>query len=76
MCLYFDLFHVVEIDGYYFPKDTNILSNMRSMHRQASIFSDPDKFMPERYMNSLKTVHASAHGKVEDRDLYNFGWGR
>lgn len=27
-------------------------------------------------MSNLKTMHAAANGKLDDRDQFNFGWGR
>lgn len=50
---------------------------MRNMHRNTTFYPDePEKFKPERFMSNTKTMHAAANGKLEDRDQFNFGWGR
>lgn len=46
------------------------------MHTNAERYEKPHEFIPERFMNNLKTMQASANGKIEERDQYNFGWGR
>lgn len=46
------------------------------MHKQADRYPEPERFIPERFMNNLKTMLASANGKIEERDHFNFGWGR
>ncbi|KAI7872070.1 cytochrome P450 [Spinellus fusiger] len=66
----------VRVGDYVIKKDTVILSNVYSMQRNPDIFSDPNKFIPERYMNNTSTLSASANGNVADRDQYVFGWGR
>lgn len=40
------------------------------------VYHDPETFTPERFTNNKKTMLAAANGKPEDRDHYNFGWGR
>lgn len=68
---------LVEVDGYLIPKGTVLLPSNYVMHRDPRIFPDePELFKPERYMNDLKTMQASANGKPEERDTYSFGWGR
>ncbi|GAA5812331.1 hypothetical protein MFLAVUS_005782 [Mucor flavus] len=66
----------LDIDGYIIPKGATIISNMDSMHKQSKLYPEPEKFMPERFINNLKTMQAAANGKLEDRDHFNFGWGR
>ncbi|KAG2196313.1 hypothetical protein INT47_009308 [Mucor saturninus] len=65
----------LEIDGYIIPKGATIISNMDSMHK-SNVYSEPEKFIPERFMTNLKTMQAAANGRFEERDHYNFGWGR
>lgn len=62
--------------GYVIPKRSSILSNMNSMHKRPEIYSKPGKFLPERFMNNIRTMQSAANGKIEERDHYNFGWGR
>ncbi|KAF1806535.1 cytochrome P450 [Mucor lusitanicus] len=64
------------VDGYLIPKDCTIISNMGSMHTNAERYENPFEFIPERFMDNLKTMQASANGNIEQRDTYNFGWGR
>lgn len=66
----------VVVDGYLIPKDCTIISNMQSMHNNVERYENPREFIPERFMNNLKTMQSSANGKIEERDQYNFGWGR
>jgi cytochrome P450 len=49
---------------------------MDYMHRSPKNFKDPLDFVPERFMHDIRPMASSANGKIEDRDQYNFGWGR
>lgn len=64
------------VDGYLIPKNTTIISSMESMHMNPRFYNEPTVFNPDRYINSQKTMQASANGRIEDRDHFNFGWGR
>ncbi|CAO3637352.1 unnamed protein product [Mucor hiemalis] len=66
----------VEVNGYIIPGGSTVMVNMLSMHRQAHIYPDPEVFKPERFMNNLKTMQSAANGKLEERDHFNFGFGR
>ncbi|KAG2205811.1 hypothetical protein INT47_003994 [Mucor saturninus] len=67
----------IEVDGYIIPKGATIIPNMMSMHKNSEFYPDrPDEFVPERFMNALETSSAASKGKVENRDHFNFGWGR
>ena len=68
--------NIVDTRGYYIPKGTVMASNMYAMHQNPDAFSDPEKFIPERFMNNIKTMSSSANSGIELRDQYNFGWGR
>lgn len=59
-----------------FPKDCYIFSSMESLHTNPACYADPDTFVPDRFMNNQKTMQSAANGKLEERDHYNFGWGR
>ncbi|KAI8352157.1 cytochrome P450 [Choanephora cucurbitarum] len=64
------------VDGYFIPKDTVIISSMQAMHYNAERYPEPDVFNPKRFLNNLRTMNASVNGNFEDRDHFNFGWGR
>ncbi|KAF1802550.1 cytochrome P450 [Mucor lusitanicus] len=66
----------VLIDNFIIPKGAMLISSMDSMHKSADNYSCPETFSPERFMSNLKTMHAAANGRLEERDHYAFGWGR
>ncbi|KAK4514757.1 60S ribosomal protein L26A [Mucor velutinosus] len=66
----------VLIDNFIIPKGAVLISSMDSMHKNADNYSCPEIYSPERFMSNLKTMHAAANGKLEERDHYAFGWGR
>lgn len=67
---------IVEVDGYIIPGGSTVMVNMTSMHRQSHVYPDSEAFKPERFMNNLKTMQSAANGKFEERDHFNFGFGR
>ncbi|XP_021941273.1 methyl farnesoate epoxidase-like, partial [Zootermopsis nevadensis] len=55
--------------GYDIPKDTTVLINLWSVHRDQKHWGDPDVFRPERFINE--------HGElIKDDWLLNFGVGK
>lgn len=58
------------------PKGASIVTNMVAMHMNPKVFPEPHLFRPERFIDKTETFTASAKSKIEDRDQYNFGWGR
>ncbi|KAI7864178.1 cytochrome P450 [Spinellus fusiger] len=66
----------IMVDNYLIKKGSSLLSNMYTMHRNPDVYSEPDKFIPERFMNNKSTMFASANGNTSERDQFNFGWGR
>ncbi|EPB82552.1 hypothetical protein HMPREF1544_10714 [Mucor circinelloides 1006PhL] len=66
----------IVVDGYYIPKNSTLISNMGSMHTNAERYENPHEFIPERFLDNIKTMQASANGGIEQRDTYSFGWGR
>lgn len=73
---YTDILKLVLIDNFIIPKGAMLISSMDSMHKNPENFPHPDSYSPERFLNNLKTMHASANGKLNERDHFNFGWGR
>lgn len=49
---------------------------MKHMHADSSPYHQPERFDPQRFMQNQKTMQAAANGKIEERDHFNFGWGR
>ncbi|KAL0086935.1 hypothetical protein F4703DRAFT_1927808 [Phycomyces blakesleeanus] len=66
----------IEFHEYFIPKDTVLITSMYTMHMRPENFSEPEKFIPERFLDDMRTWSASANGAIEDRDMYAFGWGR
>ncbi|KAI8985409.1 cytochrome P450 [Pilobolus umbonatus] len=66
----------VEVDGYFIPSGTTILTSMNALHGNSHLYDEPQKFKPERYLNKSGSMTTAANGKLEDRDHFAFGWGR
>ncbi|CEP10775.1 hypothetical protein [Parasitella parasitica] len=60
--------------NYLIPKGSTIVSNIHTLHNDEYTFTEPEKFIPERFLHDASTMHARANGKLEDRDHYAFGW--
>lgn len=75
-CKLFSFYFIVVVRGYYIPKGTTLVSNMQGMHLNPDVYPEPGKFIPERFMNNIRTMSAAANSRIENRDHYNFGWGR
>ena len=59
--------------GYHFPAGTNFTGNMWAIHRHPRDFPDPDRFIPERFLDgkdSAKQPYPNKYG------MNPFGWGR
>ncbi|TVU04440.1 hypothetical protein EJB05_49982, partial [Eragrostis curvula] len=59
-----------QVQGYTIPKGSNIMLNIWAIHRKPDIWTDPDEFMPERFIGK----DISFWGK--DFELIPFGAGR
>ncbi|KAI8142842.1 cytochrome P450 [Fennellomyces sp. T-0311] len=72
--------HVLEEDvtccGYTFPKGVQIVPCSYTMHQCQDRFPEPEKFIPERFLDNIDTMTANLARKAETRDHYIFGWGR
>ncbi|KAI7855699.1 cytochrome P450 [Circinella umbellata] len=66
----------LEVDGYLIPKGTTLIANMHHIHHNEDFYPDADKFVPDRYLNNLRPMYATASGPIEERDQFNFGFGR
>ncbi|KAF9078787.1 cytochrome P450 2 Le.CYP2 [Rhodocollybia butyracea] len=68
------LFHVSTEDdfyrGYHIPKGCAVVSNVWAMNRDPNVYPDPDKFMPERFLNSPTGPFTSIN------DVHAYGFGR
>ncbi|KAI9272629.1 cytochrome P450 [Phascolomyces articulosus] len=51
-------------------------SNMLAIHMNPDVYDNPEKFIPDRFMNRLKPMAACAHANISERDHFVFGWGR
>ncbi|XP_034839373.1 probable cytochrome P450 305a1 [Maniola hyperantus] len=59
----------VNMDGYFIPKDTTILSAVGDLHFDPDIWEHPDKFIPERFIDE--------RGNIKNTEqMYPFGIGR
>lgn len=61
-----------EVSGYHVPKGTRVFVNVWKLHRDPRIWSEPDKFCPERFMTS----HAEVDVSGQHFEFTPFGSGR
>ncbi|XLT35016.1 cytochrome P450 CYP82J17 [Arachis hypogaea] len=59
------------INGYYVPKGADVFLNVWKLHRDPSIWSEPEKFSPERFINGDGEVDEGHHF-----EYLPFGLGR
>ncbi|KEH25406.1 xanthotoxin 5-hydroxylase CYP82C4 [Medicago truncatula] len=60
------------IQGYYVPKGTRVFFNVWKLHRDPSIWSEPEKFLPERFINENGEIDHESH----HFEYLPFGLGR
>jgi len=64
-------------DRYRIPPGTIVYPNVWAMGRDKTVYSDPDEFMPERYMPVPRKPSGDKHeGRGEPYPQGNFGFGR
>lgn len=62
------------MNGYLIPKGTRIFVNVWKLHRDPRIWSDPDRFLPERFLASGHAAGMDASG--QHFEFIPFGSGR
>nr|WMY25283.1 tropinone synthase [Hyoscyamus niger] len=60
------------VAGYYIPKGTRLFPNAWKIQRDPRVYSDPDKFMPERFLNE----HSNVDARGQHFEFIPFGSGR
>lgn len=60
------------VAGYHIPTGTTLFANLWKIHRDPSIWSNPDEFKPERFL----TTHEDVDVKGHHFELLPFGSGR
>nr|A0A517FND1.1 RecName: Full=Cytochrome P450 CYP82J17; Short=PpCYP82J17 [Trigonella foenum-graecum]QDS03635.1 cytochrome P450 CYP82J17 [Trigonella foenum-graecum] len=60
------------IQGYYVPKGTRLFTNVWKLHRDPSIWLEPEKFSPERFINENGEIDHESH----QFEYLPFGLGR
>jgi cytochrome P450 len=58
------------LEGYFLPKGSTIVTLIHEMHMDPSIFPEPDKFKPERWLRADGSVD------VETTPIQTFGFGK
>ncbi|KAG1239614.1 hypothetical protein G6F68_018463 [Rhizopus microsporus] len=53
-----------------------IYVNVHTLHNDPQVFPEPEKFIPERFLNDTRSMYASSNGAIQNRDHFAFGWGR
>ncbi|KAF9077201.1 cytochrome P450 2 Le.CYP2 [Rhodocollybia butyracea] len=57
-------------NGYHIPKGCVIIPNIWAMNRDPNVYSEPNKFIPERFLDSQSGPFTSIN------DIYAYGFGR
>lgn len=67
--------HECKLNGYDIPTDSRMLINVYAIMRDETLWKNPTKFVPERF---LKSENGSIQGDTKDRDFsyLPFGSGR
>ncbi|XP_031490510.1 flavonoid 3'-monooxygenase-like [Nymphaea colorata] len=63
-----------QVAGYHIPKGAHLLVNVWAISRDPSIWTDPLKFQPERFLPGSKYEHIDVRGN--DFEVIPFGAGR
>lgn len=73
--MYHKLILQLKLMAIFLPNGSSILTNMQNI-QHGSHYEKPELLLPERYMNNIKTIYSLQNGRLEERDQFNFGWGR
>ncbi|KAG2226788.1 hypothetical protein INT45_005753, partial [Circinella minor] len=65
-----------ECQGYFIPKGTVLIPNTYTISLDPKSYYEPEKFVPDRYINDLTSFSVSVNASIEKRDQFIFGWGR
>ncbi|GJS70119.1 cytochrome P450 CYP82D47-like protein [Tanacetum coccineum] len=60
------------IAGYNIPKGTRLMLNTQKLHRDHKVWSDPNQFLPKRFLTS----HKDTYSKGQQYEYLPFGCGR
>ncbi|KAI8334337.1 cytochrome P450 [Chlamydoabsidia padenii] len=66
----------IVVRDYLIPKGSVLVGNTIGMHMNPDVYTDPETFNPDRFMDNTRTMSSSANGTINQRDMYLFGWGR
>jgi cytochrome P450 len=69
-------FILVLYRNYVIPKGTTLVSNIHTLHSSSDTFLEPEKFIPERFLNDSRSMYACGNGNIQNRDHFGFGFGR
>lgn len=58
------------------PKGTTVLTNVWSIQRREEDYDEPEKFMPERYLDNPLGIKSSVIDTKNRKATYTFGAGR
>lgn len=58
-----------ELDGYFIPKNTAVITNLFTANRDETVFANPDKFDPQRFLTPDGTLSEDAFKDVIDTGL-------
>jgi cytochrome P450 len=64
------------VDGYCIPKGISILSSYDHMQLSPHFIKDGDKLDFKRFMGTKGTLLSNTKGRIDNRDLFTFGWGK
>ncbi|GLT73633.1 hypothetical protein SLA2020_454770 [Shorea laevis] len=62
----------IRVCGYLIPKGTRIFTNLWKLHRDPRVWSDPDEFLPERFLSSSANLDLQG----QNFEFIPFGSGR